>query len=67
MRRCVASCAHRRKVQEYRVERVRQEMVADSVSGGHETEYLEYLERHGPLITFKQWLIDTATPEQEIA
>lgn len=50
------SKGHARQVWDYREERQRQEMVAEEVSLGYETEYQEYVNKH-PLITFKDWLI----------
>lgn len=56
MRRCVATCAHRRFVRDYRAERSRQETVADHTSLGHAEELAAYLASN-PLVTFKTWLI----------
>lgn len=56
MRRCAASCAHRRFVREYQAERHRQEIDRETATGGYATEMAE----HPPLVTFKKWLIANA-------
>ncbi|EFQ84739.1 hypothetical protein HMPREF0063_10080 [Aeromicrobium marinum DSM 15272] len=61
---CKADCLHRRLVQEYKAERIRQEDAAVEASIGYATEYAEYVAEH-PLITFKDWLIMTKGPEQQ--
>lgn len=63
MRGCRASCGHRRIVEEYRDERIRQEDIAAEESYGYETELKEWLENH-PLITFKEYLMTTNRSER---
>lgn len=65
MRGCAVSCGHRRLVEAYKDERIRQEDIAEAVSLGYDTELAEYLESN-PLITFKEWLIGHRQP-QEVA
>lgn len=52
---CRLGCLHRRLVQDYRAERLRQAEHAAEAALGYRREYAEYLEAH-PLITFRQWL-----------
>jgi hypothetical protein len=53
---CHRGCLHRRFVQDYRIERHRQELAREDVTGGYEAEEAD----HPPIITFKKWLIDHA-------
>lgn len=62
MRGCAVTCGHRQFVEGYRQERERQEIVAENVSLGYDTEYAEYVADH-PLPTFKQWLKQSKGPE----
>jgi hypothetical protein len=55
MRGCVATCGHRQWVEGYREERERQEIVAENVSLGYDTEYAEWVADH-PLPTLKEWM-----------
>lgn len=58
MRSCIATCAHRRFVRDYRSERSRQEGQREEVTKGYDTEISEYLD----LVTFKRWLVDHKQP-----
>lgn len=60
---CRRGCLHRAFVQDYRVERARQEGVREDATGGYATELAEYPE----IVTFKSWLVDHAGPQQEDA
>lgn len=55
MRGCAITCGHRQWVEGYRDERQRQEIVAENVSLGYDTEHAEWLADH-PLPTLKQWM-----------
>lgn len=63
MSSCRAGCGHRALVMAYRVERHRQEMAREAVTGGYATELAE----HPPLITFAEWLTQHAAdvPDDE--
>lgn len=63
MRACHAKCLHRERAQDYRRERARQLLVAESRTHGYATELAEWFEQR-PLLTFKDWLIATATPAE---
>lgn len=60
---CRLGCLHRRMVEEYRAERLRQTETAAEAALGYRTEYAEYLAAH-PLITFAQWLRALGAPEE---
>lgn len=60
---CYALCGHRAKVQDYRDERMRQYEDLIESTGGYETEIEERL-RDQPLITFKDYLIQTKRGEK---
>ena len=49
---CKRSCLHRQMVQEYRLERHRQELVREAETNGHAAELALY----PPIVTFKDWL-----------
>jgi len=57
MRNCAATCAHRRFVRDYQVERMRQEIERDAATLGYPTEQVGYPD----LVTFKTWLVDHAS------
>lgn len=59
MRGCQITCRHRELVQDYRLERWRQEQAAEQASAGYRAELADYL-RDCPLITFQQWLTGRA-------
>jgi hypothetical protein len=60
---CAVSCLHRQLVMAYREERQRQEALAEHASYGYRSELRDHLEQH-PMITFRDWLIGTAVPEE---
>lgn len=57
---CRSSCAHKLLVKNYRLERERQVAEADHRSLGYEAELSDFLGDR-PIITFKSWLIQSAT------
>ena len=63
MARCEATCGHYRIVQEYRDERATQLDRLDNETRWPEEEQ-EWLDRHGPIVTFKQWLTEHRRPEE---
>jgi hypothetical protein len=50
---CSASCLHRQLVEHYRIERERQLVERELVTGGYATE----LDEHGPVVSFRDWLV----------
>lgn len=56
MTACHRRCLHRLKVLDYRIERERQVVDREAETGGYATEVAGF----GDIITFKQYLIDTA-------
>jgi hypothetical protein len=57
--------AHSELVWGYRVERRRQELDLEAITGGYAADKADYLARGGrPLITFKQWLAAHKRVEQ---
>lgn len=60
MHGCRADCLHRRKVLDYRVARHAAELAREQATGGYAAELAE----HAPLLTFRQYLIDTAGEPQ---
>lgn len=57
MERCLATCLHYQFVQQYRLERQRLELERDTAVGAYGPGSEEWRD-YGPLITFKQWLIN---------
>jgi hypothetical protein len=62
MRKCRALCAHRELVRDYHGERDAQLRAAESISGGGWTSR-DDTPADRP-VTFKEWLIGHATPEE---
>lgn len=58
---CARSCLHRQLVTEYRAAREAAELARESATGSYPSESAAY----GPLLTFKAWLIATASPARE--
>lgn len=56
MAKCRRGCLHRAFVRDYQVERNRQEVAREAITGGYATEEAD----HPPLVTFKTWLVDHA-------
>lgn len=67
MRDCVSSCRHRALVEEFRLARYTEEQARDHVTGMWAADTLLHTDRHGPLITFKQWLVGHTNPQPEVA
>lgn len=59
MTTCRSDCLHRRLVNEYRVERERQEIAAEN-----DYRHRDGNENASPLITFRQWLKGHAVPAE---
>lgn len=60
MRGCVATCRHRAMVEDYRLARHNEEQARDAVTAQWPTEEALYRDEHGPLLTFRDWLIGLA-------
>lgn len=54
--KCKASCLHRQLIQDYRIERHRQEMVEESETLGYATELKMRREAGLRPITFREWI-----------
>lgn len=57
MDKCKKSCAHRRFVMDYRIERHRQELEEEAATLGYEEEIRLRRESGLSPITFKKWLL----------
>jgi hypothetical protein len=66
MRGCRATCGHRAIVEDYRLARYNEEQVRDAVTSQWPAEEALHRDEHGPLITFKDWLIGLADPRPEV-
>lgn len=60
MSACKRTCLHRQRVQEYTAARLAAEEAREAVTRGWATEMAE----HQPIITFKDWLIQTAKGDE---
>lgn len=67
MRDCVSSCGHRAMIEEYRLARYNEEQARDAITSMWATETLLHTDRHGPLLTFQQWLVGRTNPQPEVA
>jgi hypothetical protein len=61
MRSCAVTCAHRRFVRDYQIDRARREAQRDAQTLGYQTEGQEL----PPLPAFKDWLVQHARPTEE--
>ena len=66
MRGCQATCGHRAMVEDYRLARYNEEQQRDAVTDQWPAEEALHLDQHGPLITFKDWLIGLAQPRPDV-
>ncbi len=66
MRRCAATCGHRAIVEDYRLARYSAEQARDAVTQQYPAEEALFHEEHGPLITFKDWLIGLAQDKPDV-
>ena len=53
---CSALCAHRQFVEAYRAQRAMEEAALEAATGLWPGDVADYLERHGPLTTFRSFL-----------
>ena len=65
MRGCAATCLHRAMVEDYRLARYNEELLRERVTLGWTSEETLYREEHGPLITFKDWLVGLTNPRPD--
>ena len=63
MKNCYLMCGHRLFVQDYRAERLRQEEAMIESTGGYPEEAADFL-RDNPMLTFKDYLIQTKRGEK---
>ncbi len=64
---CRVACGHRATVLEYRLARYSAEQARDAVTQQYATEEALFHEEHGPLITFRDWLIGLAQDKPDDA
>lgn len=70
MRGCHRACRHRERIEDYYRARDDQEARAEAATHGYETEIKAYFDAHDGVeqrVVLKNWLIETANPEESAA
>ena len=63
---CAATCGHRAIVEDYRLARYNEEQARNEVTSQWPADELLYASQHGPLITFRDWLVGLAQERPDV-